>query len=154
MSAHAKYSGDYAMDEDEAEERAAWASEHGLRLTTMLETPLKSTIAFRLWRARYWLHGEYRAVSITHVVNSPPGTPSNAPIIHVNVTRSHVHGSDATGMLSVGRIYDVQSIVAYLCLDEVDPDTLVWQDATRYSDIVIVANARAEAVANSGRLHD
>lgn len=148
------YYNGYEMDDEEAERRQGWASEHGLRLTSMLEAPLKKTVSHRLHRARYWLHGEYLAVSLTHVINPPPGTPSNAPRIHINVTRSFAHGANATTNLSVAAVYDVQSIVAFLCLDEVDPETLVWQDATRYSDIVIVADARAEAVVNGGRLHD
>lgn len=130
------------IDETYKTQRTEWAQQHTMRLTALFDLPVFKEVPQRIWRTAYVDYdGDYISVTLCQNLNVPAASPNQqVPKIQTYISRPYwraANGSSGVQQHLLGQ-YSPREIVAFLGLDRVDPDSVVWTDETHYSDILRV----------------
>lgn len=117
--------------------RIGWAREHAVRLSAMLEAPTIKDVARRIWRTTWWLDDRMQAVALNQVLRLPPGVDADqAPRLVLQITTDS--GGNPSRTIAMPQGYDIDELIAFCRLDEIDPASVTWRDATNYREILVV----------------
>lgn len=115
--------------------RTEWAAEWARRLALMLAESPAVDVPGRIWRLRCFQDDSYTVYTIVEPRGHTYARPGEAaPRLKVFVSQGYQRAT--SGERQLFGEYSCDEVVAYLCLDRLNPDAAAWVDETKYTPIV------------------